>query len=312
MSSLERRCLVGSAAAHAGLVGLLLIASWVAARRVIDGPNLPPLEIVSLQGVRLTDGSGAGGGTPTPPPPPPQNLRNTPSPTPPTPSVPRVNPSRDLHTDPPPRTAPRQETGVRVSQDVKRAQDIDDRLKGASATEEQNRTPRNRAVQVATNVRRVDPSETAAAREAAQRAQAEARAQAAREAQDQWRKAVGSVFSKLNENLSGETSITVPGPGGGGEVWVGYATYLKSFYEMRWRRPSSLPVPVAYVGISITVSRDGRVLRSELLEKSGIRELDASVNEVIQRYRTLEPLPSGSSDAERTFRIKFRLEGTTP
>jgi len=32
---------------------------------------------------------------------------------------------------------------------------------------------------------------------------------------------------------------------------------------------------------------------------------------VIQRYRNLEPLPSGSTDPERTFRIKFRLEGTT-
>ena len=312
MSSLDRRCLMGSAAAHAALVGLLLVTSWIAARRVMEGPSLPPMEIVSLQGVRLTDGSGAGGGTPTPPPPPPPNTRSVPNPTPPTPSVPRVTPSRDLHTEPTPRDIPRQEPTVRVSQDVKRAQDLDERLKGASAAEEQNRTSRNRTVQVAKNVRRVDPSETAAAREAAQRAQAEARAQAAREAEDQWRKAVGSVYSKLSQNLSGETSISVPGPGGGGEVWMGYATYLKTFYEMRWRRPSSLPVPVAYVGISITVSRDGRVLRSELLEKSGIRELDASVNDVIQRYRTLEPLPSGSSDSERTFRIKFRLEGTTP
>jgi len=59
------------------------------------------------------------------------------------------------------------------------------------------------------------------------------------------------------------------------------------------------------------VARDGRLLRAEVLEKSGIRELDDSVNDVIQRYRRLEPLPPGSTDSERTFRIKFRLEGGT-
>lgn len=91
---------------------------------------------------------------------------------------------------------------------------------------------------------------------------------------------------------------------------MGYGSYLKSFYEARWRRPSSLPVPVAYVGVAITVARDGRLLRFELLDKSGIKSLDDSVLEVIQRYRTLEKLPSGTADTERTFRIKFRLEGT--
>jgi len=69
-------------------------------------------------------------------------------------------------------------------------------------------------------------------------------------------------------------------------------------------------VPVAYVGVAITVARDGRLVRFELLEKSGIKVLDDSVLEVIQRYRTLERLPAGSTDPERTFRIKFRLEGT--
>ena len=92
-----------------------------------------------------------------------------------------------------------------------------------------------------------------------------------------------------------------------GRTMTSKSTILPSSSKRIW----SLPAPVAYVGVSITVARDGRLLRAEVLEKSGIRELDDSVNEVIQRHRRLEPLPPGSSDSERTFRIKFRLEGGT-
>jgi hypothetical protein len=33
---------------------------------------------------------------------------------------------------------------------------------------------------------------------------------------------------------------------------------------------------------------------------------------VLQRYRRLDPLPEGTTDAERVFRIKFKLEGINP
>jgi len=172
------------------------------------------------------------------------------------------------------------------------------------------RSTAKRTVNVATAPKGPTAEEIEAANEAADRAAREAHDRAVKAAADQWKTTVGGLRTKLEAGLSGQTEISVPGPGGGGEVWIGYGTYLKSFYEARWRRPSSLPVPVAYVGVAITVARDGRLVRFELLEKSGIKVLDDSVLEVIQRYRTLERLPAGSTDPERTFRIKFRLEGT--
>jgi TonB family protein len=309
MITMEQRCLMGSAAAHAGLVIALMVASLVATRRAFDPAAMPPIELVSLEGVRITDGSGAGGGTPTPPPPAPPRNATRPVDPPVRPTSPPVQEAPKEPVRPPatPPAPPRVERAVQVSQDVKKAQDVDPSLKGKSKPEtSKDSDKRSRRIEVAKAAKGPSAEDLAAEKAAAA---AEAHRVAAQAAQERWRKAVGGIHSKLSEQLSGETTITVPGPGGGGEVWIGYATYLKSFYEVRWRRPSSLPAPVAYVGVSITVARDGRLLRAELLEKSGIRELDDSVNEVIQRYRRLEPLPPGAMDSERTFRIKFRLEG---
>ncbi len=318
MSSLENRCLAGSAFAHAGLLALFMAVSFIAARRAFEPGDLPPIELVSLDNVRLTDAAGAGGGTPTPPPTAPPVRPGDPPLRSAAPAVREAVPEPVRAEARPPVTPPRPERRVEVAKEPVKAQDVDRTLKGKNEREKAEPEKNARKIEVAKAIKKPSAKELQAERAAAKaaearRAEAEARraAAAARAAQERWSKAVGGIHSKLSENLSGETTITVPGPGGGGEAWIGYATYLKGFYEVRWRRPGALPAPVAYVGVSITVARDGRVLRAELLEKSGIRDLDASVNEVIQRYRQLEPLPRGTTDSERSFRIKFRLEGGT-
>lgn len=313
MSTLEQRCFATSAAAHAAVVGLLAAASLIASRHPsIDPQALPPIELISLEGVKVTDGQGAGGGTP-PPPQTPQTRTPTATPPPPpatprtevrvakTPTVPAATPEKPV--DKPVDKPAKPETGIKVSSTLVKAQDTDPSVKTGP------KVNTSRTVKVAAAPKGPTAAELAA-EAAAERAEQEARERAAREATERWKNAVGGIRSQLSQGLSGQTEISVPGPGGGGEVWIGYGTYLKSFYEARWRRPSSLPVPVAYVGVAITVARDGRLVRFELLEKSGIKSLDDSVLDVISRYRTLERLPAGSTDPERTFRIKFRLEGT--
>ncbi len=322
MNSIQNRCLATSVVAHASVVGALLLSSYLVGRQPAETPALPPIELVSLEGVKITDGQGAGGGTPTPPA---QSRSQTPPTPPATPPQPRtaqpevrVTPTptkpvdRPLKADKPEKSdkadkPEKAETGIKVSSNVIKAQDVDKTVKGGA---DSVRSTGKRAVNVATAPKGPTAEEIEAANEAADRAVREAHDRAVKAAADRWQKEVRGLRTKLEAGLSGQTEISVPGPGGGGEVWIGYGTYLKSFYEARWRRPSSLPVPVAYVGVAITVARDGRLVRFELLEKSGIKVLDDSVLEVIQRYRTLERLPAGSTDPERTFRIKFRLEGT--
>jgi outer membrane biosynthesis protein TonB len=313
MSTLEQRCFATSAVAHAAVVGLLAAASLIASRHpIVDPQALPPIELISLEGVKVTDGQGAGGGTPVPAQTPPTQTPTAPPPPPPatprtevrvtkTPTVPAATPAKPV--DKPVDKPSKPETGIKVSSMLVKAQDTDTAVKTGP------KVNTSRAVKVAAAPKGPTAAELAA-EAAAERAEQEARERAAREATERWKNAVGGIRSQLAQGLSGQTEISVPGPGGGGEVWIGYGTYLKSFYEARWRRPSSLPVPVAYVGVAITVARDGRLVRFELLEKSGIKSLDDSVMDVISRYRTLERLPAGSTDPERTFRIKFRLEGT--
>lgn len=313
MSTLEQRCFATSAVAHAAVVGLLAAASIIASRHpIVDPQALPPIELISLEGVKVTDGQGAGGGTPPPPQTPPARTPTaTPPPTPATPrtevrvaktpTVPAATPEKPV--DKPVDKPSKPETGIKVSSNLVKAQDTDTAVKTGP------KVNTSRMVKVAAAPKGPTAAELAA-EAAAERAEQEARERAAREATERWKNAVGGIRSQLSQGLSGQTEISVPGPGGGGEVWIGYGTYLKSFYEARWRRPSSLPVPVAYVGVAITVARDGRLVRFELLEKSGVKSLDDSVLDVISRYRTLERLPAGSTDPERTFRIKFRLEGT--
>jgi outer membrane biosynthesis protein TonB len=313
MSTLEQRCFATSAVAHAAVVGLLAAASLIASRHpIVDPQALPPIELISLEGVKVTDGQGAGGGTPVPAQTPPTQTPTAPPPPPPatprtevrvtkTPTVPAATPAKPV--DKPVDKPSKPETGIKVSSTLVKAQDTDTAVKTGP------KVNTSRAVKVAAAPKGPTAAELAA-EAAAERAEQEARERAAREATERWKNAVGGIRSQLAQGLSGQTEISVPGPGGGGEVWIGYGTYLKSFYEARWRRPSSLPVPVAYVGVAITVARDGRLVRFELLEKSGIKSLDDSVMDVISRYRTLERLPAGSTDPERTFRIKFRLEGT--
>jgi len=319
MNSIQNRCLATSVVAHASVVGVLLLSSYLVGRQPAETPALPPIELVSLEGVKITDGQGAGGGTPTPPA---QSRSQTPPATPSqlrtaqaeirVTSTPTKPADRPLKADKPEKPdkadkPEKAEAGIKVSSNVIKAQDVDKTVKGGA---DSARSTGKRPVNVATAPKGPTAEEIEAANEAADRAAREAHDRAVKAAADQWKTTVGGLRTKLEAGLSGQTEISVPGPGGGGEVWIGYGTYLKSFYEARWRRPSSLPVPVAYVGVAITVARDGRLVQFELLEKSGIKVLDDSVLEVIQRYRTLERLPAGSTDPERTFRIKFRLEGT--
>ena len=123
---------------------------------------------------------------------------------------------------------------------------------------------------------------------------------------DRLAKSIGGAASAVGKSLSGSANVEMPGPGG--QAYAPYRSYLGAFYKERWRKPSAIAARSAYVGVEIDIARDGRVVDWRLVEKSGHRELDDSVSEVIRRYPQLRPLPEGTTDAKRTFRVKFTLE----
>ncbi len=304
MERSQKRCLVTSLAAHATLVLAVLLLPGFMRRKAPDPEMLPPMELVDTSGMRLSVNQSTGGGTSPPPPeqPAPEPARQPP----PEPArQPPPEPARQPPPEPvrqpvpePVRQPPRPEP-VRVNADVVRVQDKDERRPA----------PPKPAITISRDLKRADPKDLKAEQERRrEQARAEAERRAAAEAARR-QAAVSGLRSQLAERLSGETDVKVPGPGGGGAAWLNYADYLRTFYESRWVRPQSLSSPVAYVGVAITVTRSGALKDFQILEPSGIREMDASVRTVLGKYRSLAPLPSDTNDTERTFRIRFKLEG---
>lgn len=312
MISPAQRCLLVSAGVHLALLGGLVVLPGFVSRPPVAPPDLPPVQLIDTRGVRLTEGVGAGGGTPAPPVrPPPEAPQPVAPATPPTPAP--VRPPTPA-TPPPvrPPVAESRPTPVEApARPVRSPRPVEVSRERVRSTPPE---PASRRVEINREMRRRSPNEVAAAEAAREQAARERSAAAERDYQrrmDQWKQQLGGIRQQLAQGFTAETEISVPGPGGGGEVWMGYASYLKAFYETRWERPATLSQPVAFVGVSITVTRSGQLKDYQVVERSGIPSLDDSVVAVLRRFRQLAPLPEGSRDPERTFRIKFRLEGTS-
>lgn len=313
---------------HAAAVGLLVFAPALSSRTVPDAPS-PILEIIP-DNLRLTDGNTIGGGNPEAQPPkanvqPPGTPPQEQPPAPP-PKTPPVEPPKS---EPPPPEPPKAEVPPppkknlateihRRTPDAPKAQDVDPSL----STKKQKSSKTDFQLAEAPKKRskkdiEADHKEAAAA-EAAQEAR-EARERQARiaAARDAWNKAqqaradaVRGAASSLGKNLSGSTSIEMPGPGGA--AYAPYGSYLMAFYKLRWKKPTTLNVDHGVVEAEITVQRNGRVSAFRLVTPSGIRALDDSVREVLDRNRDLRPLPEGTTDAERRITIRFDLSAASP
>jgi TolA protein len=159
-----------------------------------------------------------------------------------------------------------------------------------------------------------NPGDEAAARKkAAAQAEAEAAAEAARWAERARQVRSGQLsgaVTKLQGNLSGRSVVAVPyGPGGGGETYAGYGLYVRMIYERAWRPPLEVPDRANVVTARVVIARDGHVISSEIVSKSGAAALDRSVTTALGRVTTIgRPFPENSKDAQKTFLIDFDLQ----
>jgi len=335
------RYLLTSVGIHAAAVGLLVFAPALSSRTVPDVPS-PVLEILP-DNLRLTDGNTIGGGNPEARPPKGGAQQTSPQPPPPQPEppkaeLPKVEPPKadppkaeppKVEPQAPPKAEPPQPPKKTLATEIQRstpnvpkAQDVDPAL----ATKKQKSpksdfqladAPKKRSKKdIEADRREAAAAEAAAseAREAREAKERQARAAAAREA---WNKAqqaradaVRGVASNLGKNLSGSTTIEMPGPGGA--AYAPYGSYLVAFYKLRWKKPTTLSVDHGEVEAEITVQRNGRVTAFRLVKPSGIRALDDSVREVLDRNRDLRPLPEGTTDPERRITIRFDLSAASP
>jgi len=317
MNPSQQRCLLASVIIHGTLLSVLLFAPAFKQKE----PAVPVLTMVPVN-LLLTDGDKAGGGTPDAPPP------QAPSrPAPPAPAVPQpeVRKAAAPEPEPEPKPKPVRPPEKPVSKPVAAApepappktanpsQDTDAKVHPKSNRREIKTSKEIKVADVVkTRDRKAEAEDRKAAEAAAEREAVEERRRAyanrvaqANEARQRLAESLSGAAQAVGKHTSASTDIEMPGPGG--QAYAPYGSYLGAFFKGRWRKPSALAVRSASVVVELTVARNGRVLDSKF-EKSGYRELDDSVVEVIRRYPQLRPLPEGTTDAQRTIRIRFTLQ----
>ena len=325
MVRVEQQCLFGSFGFHAALLMLFLLAPK-------GTPSSPPVQVLTLipTDLKVTDGDKGGGGNPAARPPARSPLPKT---TPPPAPIPETQPqpkSEPRKPDPEPDKLEKREkkpepvvkpwpipaeSQAKIDPEL-HSQDVDRAIKKKPKKTIQT----DDAIHTAEAPKKMSREELAA-----RKREAEEAAEAAEEAAaDKRRKARATQISQLNadrqkmasqiggaaeavgKSLSGSARIEMPGPGG--QAYAPYRSYLAAFYKERWRKPTSIAAATAGVTVEVVIARDGRLADWRVVQGSGFRELDQSIKDLIQRYPRLLPLPEGSTDPQRTFKILFTLE----
>jgi TonB family protein len=119
-------------------------------------------------------------------------------------------------------------------------------------------------------------------------------------------KAVNSALRALRANLSSSTTIDMPGDSSASAA--NYGEVVKAAYVSAWTPPDDTASDDANVKVRVTIASDGTVISAHVIEPSGDDSVDRSVQNTLDRVQFIEPFPSGSTDKERTYIIKFNLK----
>lgn len=312
MSRLQKKCLVSSAVVHAVLFLLLIVGSAFVPS--IDRPEDRSVELVMIPDILVNEEMVGGGGTPeaaapvqqpapvvTPPAPAPVVTPPMQAPVqPPTPAPRQPDPEPVVEEKPAPKP-------VQVNPDALKPKQVKPETVSDAIAPEAPAKPKKPAIQINLDnkvTRTVKSSPSTAAADAA--AQAEQKAQAAAQAAAQQRSAqVANAIGSISTKASTGTTIGIPGPGG--QAYAGYGIYLRDLYEKAWNPPSAARDNEPVVEVEVVIARDGRVVSAKITKKSGNVSLDNSVQTTLNRVRQARPLPEGTTDTQRTFKINFNL-----
>jgi hypothetical protein len=154
-----------------------------------------------------------------------------------------------------------------------------------------------------------------AAAEAKRRQEAQERADRAYQQAQEQRQAlidsrrhlVGSTVAGIQGQLSSSTVVTMPGTGG--EAYMDYGLFVRTRFDQAWRTPQDVTDQNATVKAEVIIARDGTIVSTRILQKSGIAALDKSVSEALARVDKIgKPFPEGAKDEKRQFIINFNLK----
>ena len=147
-------------------------------------------------------------------------------------------------------------------------------------------------------------------------AEEEAKAEAQRREETRQRRIAGQrIANQLNQaveamqrGFASGTKVDVGGPGG--EAFANYAAVVERAYHDAWRILPDLNDDDVITSVRVVINREGRVVSSEILRKSGSVLMDRSVQKALDRVRIegLPRFPDFIKDSERSFTIEFNLK----
>lgn len=110
-----------------------------------------------------------------------------------------------------------------------------------------------------------------------------------------------------NMRNSYAAAIKVNMTGANRAAFANYASLVVTVYQRTWQPLIPKSVNRSRIAkVSVTVRRDGRVISSRIVRRTGNAALDRSVQRALDRVKTIgRPFPSGSSEAQRTFTLDF-------
>ena len=290
MNRLQKKCLIATAGGHLLLILILLVGpGFFTSRPKPDDTQL--LDVIPPTLIDEAFNSGVKNVQPPPLAPPVVQPEKTepvtpPPPPPPKPEPPKVKPEPVKQPDPDPVKPP-------------------DKLSPEALTPVKPKPPKQKPKEhevkadLTKRVKRVVPDKP-------DNSEAENEARLQQQRRDAKLRAIARAATAIRDNSSSSTEIEMPG--NSTESYANYAAAVKSKYEAAWILPDDSASDDANVKVSVTIARDGSVVTSRILDRSGDSKVDASIQRTLDRVTFVAPFRDGSKDRERTFIIYFNLK----
>ena len=119
-------------------------------------------------------------------------------------------------------------------------------------------------------------------------------------------RAIRNALRNLKSSLKPGTTIDMPG--NSSVAYADYGQVVKSIYDQAWTPPATVLNGNEVTKASVTIASDGTVISARIVTPSGDANLDASVQQTLERVKFIAPFPEGATEKERIYPISFNPE----
>jgi TonB family protein len=271
MDRLAKKCVIASSVLHGTLVLVLLVGpAFLPAEKPLEAK-----QIIDFIPYKTLETSISGGGNP--------NVEQTiPQPAPPTPARPTPAPQ------------PRREEPTKREEPAKQETKAEPKSEPKTEAKSED-TSWKPSSKIKVNLKQTVRNTGSTSRSTSTTSRSTERAQA-----------LASAANSIDRGASSPVQVQdLRGPGGGGIPYAGFNDALVSAYMRAWLIPGDAADETSKVVVTITLSRDGRVMSSRIQSRSGNSALDSSVQRALDKVTFVAPFPDSEKSAQKTFWLEF-------